>query len=360
MKIATIVGARPQFIKAATVTRALIERGNVDEIIIHTGQHFDERMSDIFFQELNIPKPTHNLDIHGGRHGEMTGRMMIALESVITAEKPDCLLIYGDTNSTLAGALVAAKLNIPIAHVEAGLRSFNRAMPEEVNRIVADRLSELLFCPSETAVTNLANEGMEQGVFNVGDVMYDAALHFSNADDVRDRLSRDLSIGPKGFFLVTCHRAENTDDPLRLRAILEVLDALAASEKIVMPMHPRTHNCIEKYGFAKLTQKLTLIPPASYAEMMFLASNAKKIITDSGGLQKEAFFFRVPCITIRDETEWVETVTLGWNQIVGADRARLLEAVASPTAGWDETSQPYGDGQAAHKIAERLAAHFGA
>jgi UDP-GlcNAc3NAcA epimerase len=360
MKIATIVGARPQFIKAATVTRALVERGSVDEIIIHTGQHFDERMSEIFFKELNIPKPAHNLDVHGGGHGEMTGRMMIALEGVIMAEKPDCLLIYGDTNSTLAGALVAAKLNIPIAHVEAGLRSFNRNMPEEVNRIVADRLSELLFCPSETAVKHLANEGIKKGVFNVGDVMYDAALHFANAENVSERLCLDLNIEPKGFYLVTCHRAENTDYPVRLRAILEALNELATSEKIVMPMHPRTQNCIEKYGFTDLTSRLILIPPASYSEMMFLASNAKKIITDSGGLQKEAFFFRVPCITIRDETEWVETVSLGWNQIVGADQALLLKALASPVTVRDDLSRPYGDGRAAHKIADRIAAHFGA
>lgn len=355
-KILTIVGARPQFIKAAAVSRALAERfaSVMTEVMVHTGQHYDGNMSQVFFDELSIPKPKYNLEISGGNHGEMTGRMLAGIEKVILDERPDFVLIYGDTNSTLAGALASAKLHVPVAHVEAGLRSFNMRMPEEVNRIVADRLSTLLFCPTDTAVANLANEGLTLGVSNVGDVMYDASLFYAGAAQERSRAVETLGVEPGGYVLATCHRAENTDDPGRLGEIVTALGALACDMPVILPLHPRTRQIIQKLGLTAALGGVKVIEPLSFLDMIRLEQSAKVIVTDSGGVQKEAFFFRVPCVTMRDETEWVETVSSGWNSLVGADRKRILSAVSGIQVPALQ-SAVYGDGDAAGKILAQLA-----
>jgi UDP-GlcNAc3NAcA epimerase len=354
-KILTIVGARPQFIKAAAVSRALAERFSsaMAEVMVHTGQHYDGNMSQVFFDELSIPKPKYNLEISGGNHGEMTGRMLSGIEKVILEERPDCVLIYGDTNSTLAGALAAAKLHVPVAHVEAGLRSFNMRMPEEVNRIVADRLSTLLFCPTDTAVENLAREGVTKGVNNVGDVMYDASLFYAGAARERSRAVETLGVEPGGYVLATCHRAENTDDPRRLGEIATALGALARDIPVILPLHPRTRQIIDKLDLNAALGDVKVTEPLSFLDMIRLEQSAKAIVTDSGGVQKEAFFFRVPCVTMRDETEWVETVCSGWNVLVGADGERILSAVSDIQI--PATQSPvYGDGDAAGKILTHL------
>jgi UDP-GlcNAc3NAcA epimerase len=302
MKILTIVGARPQFIKAAAVSRAVAKYEGVTEVIVHTGQHFDKNMSDVFFEEMHIPKPDHHLHINSLSHGAMTGRMLEGIEGVILEEKPDWVLVYGDTNSTLAGALAASKLHIPLAHVEAGLRSFNMKMPEEVNRILTDRISTVLFCPTSTAIKNLENEGfgkLENEVFQVGDVMYDAALFY--ADKSR---KPDFEV-PEKFILTTCHRAENTDDPQKLANIINGLNEIHRDTPVILPLHPRTKNYIKKYD---LKPEFQLVDPVGYLEMVYLLQNCSMVMTDSGGLQKEAFFFKKPCITLRDETEWVELI----------------------------------------------------
>jgi len=385
MKIATIIGARPQFIKAAAVSRAIAEHNRIsgisgkneglrpflserkigavpvfsgaspaiEEILIHTGQHFDDGMSAIFFRELEIPEPKYNLGI--GRHdatscspipnshGRQTGRMLAAIEEVLLAEKPDWVLIYGDTNSTLAGALAAAKLHIPIAHVEAGLRSFNRRMPEEINRIVADQLSTLLFCPSQTAVDNLAAEGIGKNVVVTGDVMADA-LQFAAAKAAAqsDILAR-LGLQPQRYLLATVHRAENTDHGERLAGILSALAAL--DETIVFPVHPRTRNLLRESDYQP-PDTVRLIDPVGYFDIIALEKSARLLLTDSGGMQKEAYWLGVPCVTLRDETEWVETVASGWNVLTGADRDRIVTAVRSfkPHAAHPPL---YGDGKAA-------------
>lgn len=354
-KILTIVGARPQFIKAAAVSRALANgyASQLTEVIVHTGQHYDGNMSQVFFDELGIPEPRYNLEISGGGHGEMTGRMLTGVERVMHEERPDVVLIYGDTNSTLAGALAAAKLHIPIAHVEAGLRSFNMRMPEEINRIVADRVSTLLFCPTETAVQNLANEGIVKGVSNVGDVMYDVSLFYSKIARERSTAMQTLQLTEGDYVLATCHRAENTDDTQRMRSIATALGALAKDIPVVLPLHPRTNQILAKSGLTEVLGDVKVIEPLSFLDMIRLEQSAKVILTDSGGVQKEAFFFGVPCVTMRDETEWVETVTSGWNALVGADGERLLKAVncaAVPT----ERPAAYGDGRAADKILAHL------
>jgi UDP-GlcNAc3NAcA epimerase len=311
-KILTIVGARPQFIKAAPVSQALAAAG-VDERIAHTGQHFDALMSDVFFDELNIPKPTYNLEVNSLGHGAMTGRMLEKLEAVMVAEKPDMVLVYGDTNSTVAGALAAAKLHIPVAHVEAGLRSFNRRMPEEINRIVADHVSDLLFCPTSTAVAHLANEGITKGVHMVGDVMFDTTLTAVARARGRSQVLATHNLTAKDYAVATIHRAENTDDPERFAAVIAWLEAAAKDRPVIMPAHPRTAKLLASQG---LTLKgVRLIEPLGYLDMAWLAHNAAAIFTDSGGLQKEAYFHRVPCVTLRDETEWVETVDAGWNRL---------------------------------------------
>jgi UDP-GlcNAc3NAcA epimerase len=355
IKIVTVVGARPQFIKAAAISRAIRDRycAQVKEVLIHTGQHFDRNMSEVFFEELGIRAPNHHLGISGGAHGEMTGRMLSSIEDTLLTERPDWVLIYGDTNSTLAAALAAVKLHIPIAHVEAGLRSFNNRMPEEINRIVADRLSTLLFCPSSTAVRNLADEGLRQGVSNVGDVMFDVSLYFRELAAMRSSIQPDLGLEPLKYVLATCHRAENTDDPARLREIMAGLQTISLAMKVVLPLHPRTRTVLAQQGLSGLLGNIVVTEPLPFLDMIALERSAAAIVTDSGGVQKEAFFFQVPCITMRDETEWVETVELGWNRLVGASQSRIAQAFGSLTPG--ETGvQPYGDGKAADKVIQAI------
>ncbi|MEZ5595335.1 MAG: UDP-N-acetylglucosamine 2-epimerase (non-hydrolyzing) [Pseudomonadales bacterium] len=321
---------------------------------MHTEQHHDENSAGVFFTELGIPEPQYNLAISGGHHGAMTGRMLEAIEEVLLTEQPDWVLIYGDTNSTLAGALAAVKLHIPVAHVEAGLRSFNMRMPEEINRIVADRLSTLLLCPTDTAVRNLASEGRHEGVHNVGDVMYDVSLFSAaRAEDTSQILGR-LELTPGSFALATCHRAENTDDADRLRGILEALGDIAAAMPVILPLHPRAHKQIASFGLGNLLTPLTVIDPVPFLDMVALEKNARVILTDSGGVQKEAFFYRVPCITMRDETEWVETVACGWNTIVGAGRDRIVSAALHQPRPAAAEANPYGDGQASNMILKLL------
>lgn len=351
IKIVTVVGARPQFIKAAAVSRGIRSEfsDTVEEVLVHTGQHYDENMSGIFFEELGIPPPRHNLEISGGSHGAMTGRMLESVERILQEEAPDWLLIYGDTNSTLAGALAAAKLHIPVAHVEAGLRSFNMRMPEEVNRIVADHLSTLLFCPTETAVQNLKTEGLTTGVHQVGDVMYDVALFYRDIARARSTIQHSLELDGHRFVLATCHRAENTDNPERLQEILKGLASVARDIQVVLPLHPRTRKIIEQRNLGHYLAGLTLLEPLSFLDMVALEQAAHVVLTDSGGVQKEAFFYGVPCVTMRDETEWVETVNLGWNTLVGASAEHIVNAVSR--AKRPATSKaPYGDGRAAHAI----------
>lgn len=354
MRIATIVGARPQFIKVAPVSRALSEAG-IAEVLIHTGQHFDADMSDVFFRELGIRAPEHHLAIHGGGHGAMTGSMLQKIEPLLEELRPDWVLVYGDTNSTLAGALAAAKLHIPIAHVEAGLRSFNRAMPEEINRIVADQLSDILFASTKLAVENLQREGFSSSrIFPVGDVMYDAALQFADVAAQRGELLSTLGVEPQGFVLATIHRAENTDDPARLKAIITALETVAATLPVVLPLHPRTQGRMKAAGLS--FAKVRTVPPVGYLDMVTLESQAALIATDSGGVQKEAFFYRVPCVTLRDETEWVELVELGWNRLASPAAGNLAETVLAALGSKGIEAQPYGDGKAAQAIAQILAA----
>lgn len=359
MKIVTVVGARPQFIKAAAMSRVIGDQyaGRVDEVLVHTGQHYDANMSKVFFEELQIPEPRYNLEISGGTHGAMTGRMLGAVEEVLLREKPDWLLIYGDTNSTLAGALAAAKLHIPVAHIEAGLRSFNMRMPEEVNRILSDRVSALLFCPTQTAVSNLQAEGITQGVHNVGDVMYDVALYYRDRAREQSTVLRRLGLAAGGFALATCHRAENTDDPKRLGAILSALSKIAAQLPVVLPLHPRTRKLAADYCLSPLLAGLTVTEPLPFLDMVALEQAARVVLTDSGGVQKEAFFYGVPCITLRDETEWVETVDAGWNRLVGASEPLILQAMAEIIDGGVKRARvsPYGEGKAARAILEIMA-----
>lgn len=352
MKIVTIVGARPQFVKAAPVSKTL--RKDHRELILHTGQHYDENMSRIFFDELEIPRPDKNLEIGSNSHARQTAAILVGVENYLQQEKPDLVIVYGDTNSTLAGTVAASKLCIKIAHIEAGLRSFNRTMPEEINRIVADRLSDVLFCPTETAVINLKKEGMTGRVFNVGDVMFDAALNFAPMADAKSKILDRLGIAPKRYALMTLHRAENTDDVEKLTAIV---DAVVESEKtIVFPVHPRTRKYLAEYSLSdKLNQAehIILTEPVSFLDMICLEKNAKQILTDSGGVQKEAYFYKIPCITLRAETEWVETVNDGWNCLVGADREKISEAILNFSPNTPQKGH-YGDGTASGKIVTTL------
>lgn len=312
-KILTVVGARPQFIKAAVVSRHIKQHPMLTEVMIHTGQHYDYNMSEVFFEELEIAPPAYNLSIGSGSHGAQTGQMLEALEEVMLAEKPEMVLLYGDTNSTLAGAIAASKLLIPVVHVEAGLRSFNKAMPEEINRIMTDHVSALLFCPTDSAVENLRKEGIEKGVVRCGDVMYDSVLFYGSKP--ADTLER-LGLESGSFCLLTCHRPENTNYPERLRSIFSALGECGKS--LVLPAHPRLQSYLDTYQIS-LPPNIRMIPPASYMDMIQLEKHSEMIITDSGGVQKEAYFFEKPCVTLRDQTEWVETVEAGWNQVVGAD-----------------------------------------
>lgn len=358
LKIITVVGARPQFIKAAAVSRAIRNNyaNDVCEIIVHTGQHYDSNMSQVFFDELDIPHPKFNLEISGGNHGAMTGRMLEAIENVCIQEKPDWVLIYGDTNSTLAAALAAVKLHIPVAHVEAGLRSFNMRMPEEINRIVSDRISNLLFCPTEVAVKNLASEGLTEGVHNVGDVMFDVALYYRDVCRQNGTVLQKLGL-PRAFALATCHRAENTDNPGRLHAILAALNEISRRLPVVLPIHPRTEKSIAHYGLRNYLDNLLVVKPLPFLEMVTLEQAASVILTDSGGVQKEAYFYGVPCVTMRDETEWVETVTLGKNTLVGASEEAIISAAWSALSKKPliaEAAAPYGRGDAATRIVEEI------
>jgi UDP-GlcNAc3NAcA epimerase len=347
-KVLTVVGARPQFIKASPVSKALRQAG-YQELLVHTGQHYDYQMSQIFFDELGIPAPDLNLEIGSGNHGWQTGQMLIRLEEIVLAEKPNWLLVYGDTNSTLAGALTACKLHIPLAHVEAGLRSFNREMPEEHNRVLTDHCADVLFCPTQTAVVNLSREGLEQGVHLVGDTMYDAVLQFAELARQRSTILTDLNLKPKTYLVATVHRPYNTDVPEHLANLLNAFIQL--DEPVIFPVHPRTHKKIAELESlpALAGSQVLLIEPVGYLDMLVLQQNARMILTDSGGMQKEAFFFGVPCITLRPETEWVETVEAGWNVVVGADKDRINAAVQE----FRPTGTPpavFGDGQASERV----------
>jgi UDP-GlcNAc3NAcA epimerase len=367
VKILTVLGARPQFIKAAAVSRAIrqfnetVHSEKVREVIVHTGQHFDANMSDVFFHELDIPKPNYNLGIASLGHGAMTGRMLEGIESLIQKELPNWVLVYGDTNSTLAGALAAAKLHVPVAHVEAGLRSNNMAMPEEVNRTLTDRISRVLFCPTQTAIKNLMSEGypfsqpekQKQDILNVGDVMYDVTLYY------RDQVAKSISLGTwdleeKRYALCTLHRAENTDDPRRLESILVALREIGRQIRVVLPLHPRTRALLKNQERQHWLDGITILDPVPYLQMQRLEMGARVILTDSGGIQKEAFFHQVPCITLRDETEWIETVEMGWNRIAGADHQLIISTFNEPQIPVLNNCSPYGNGDAAAKILQHL------
>lgn len=343
MKLLTVIGARPQFIKAATVSRALAQHfPNAREILVHTGQHYDSNMSDVFFEELDIPRPDYHLGIGGGSHGQNTGRMLEKLDALMSDERPDWVLVYGDTDSTLAGALAASKLHIPVAHVEAGLRSFNRRMPEEINRVMTDHLADLLFVPTHIAQRNLRREGIEGAkVHLVGDVMYDAALHY------RSRARRPQWFGDLGvadFVLCTIHRAENTDDLDRMRGILAGLSQSAFP--VVLPLHPRTRKQLSQFGL-NLPANVRAVDPIGYLEMVWLESRCRLVVTDSGGVQKEAYFHGKPCVTLRDETEWVELVEAGVNALAGADPTRIGSALARADALPETQRGLYGEGNSA-------------
>ena len=363
MKIIAIVGARPQFIKASTVSRAISKLnsggGNnpIQEIIVHTGQHYDDNMSRLFFEELSIPSPHINLNIGSGSHGQMTGRMLAGIEEVLLAEKPDWVIVYGDTNSTLAGALAAAKLNLPVAHVEAGLRSYNRNMPEELNRVLTDHLARLLLVPNDTATRNLNKEGILEGIFQVGDVMLDAFLYYKDKAAVGSRILDQLGTSPGKYCLATVHRQENTDDAERLAAIFGALETISQRHgPIILPLHPRTRKALQehKIRFAK-SSDIRLIQAVGYLDMITLESNARIIMTDSGGVQKEAYFSEVPCITLRDETEWLETVAAGVNILSGANQAAIVGAYEKATAiDVKLKTGLYGDGRAANKIINKI------
>lgn len=353
----TVVGARPQFIKAAALSRAIAEAGRITQVLVHTGQHHDDAMSSVFFQELGIPAADHELGIAGGTHAEMTGRMLVGVEKVLMQEKPDALLVFGDTNSTLAGALAAAKLNVPIAHVEAGLRSFNRQMPEETNRIVTDRLSTWLFCPTEAAIDNLRREGLAESAQLVGDVMFDAALYYAHRAEKSSRIREQLSLTDESYVLATCHRAESTDSQEALSAIVDALEQIAREHVVIFPVHPRTRKALDTFGLVNRLGAVRVIDPVSFLDMVALERHARVILTDSGGVQKEAFFHGVPCVTMRDETEWVETVALGRNHLGGrtSDRIRAAFRLALNQSLDRNLPKPYGTGDAAKRIEASLA-----
>jgi UDP-GlcNAc3NAcA epimerase len=346
MKIATILGARPQFIKAAPVSRALDRAGHT-EFMIHTGQHYDYGMSQLFFEELGLPQPDVNLGVGSGTHGRQTGQMLMEIEAHLLAQEPDWVLVYGDTNSTLAGALAAVKLHMPVAHVEAGLRSYNRTMPEEHNRVLTDHCADLLFCPTATAVANLAQEGITDGVHQVGDVMYDAVRQFSAAAEEQSRILEELSLVPHQYLLATIHRPYNTDDPERLQAIFAALARL--EEPVILPLHPRTDKMLNVTGI-KPAANVCLLEPVGYLDMLALEHKARIILTDSGGVQKEAYFMGVPCITLRPETEWVETVAAGWNLLVDNEIERIVSAVNERQWPQEQPPPVFGDGHAAEEI----------
>ena len=353
MKILTVLGARPQFIKAGPVSREIRklqnEGINIKEVIVHTGQHYDKNMSDVFFEELHLPKPNYYLGVGGKSHGAMTGEMIIKLEEIMLREKPDVVLVYGDTNSTLAGAIAASKLHIPIAHVEAGLRSFNMKMPEEINRVLTDRVSKWLFCPTDTAVENLKKEGFENfdcKIVKTGDVMYDALLFYKQ---YARKPKLNFEVQPLSFVLVTVHRAENTDNEERLRNIFEALEEISRDVPVIFPIHPRTKQRLKLYNISPNSPFLHVIEPVSYLEMVWLLDNCRLVMTDSGGLQKEAYFFNRPCITLRDETEWIELVKNKFNILAGASKDRILEAYNNFVFNSSFGKNLYGNGIASKK-----------
>ncbi|AHF81262.1 non-hydrolyzing UDP-N-acetylglucosamine 2-epimerase [Thermococcus paralvinellae] len=353
MKVVTVVGARPQFIKMAPVSREL--RKYFDEIIVHTGQHYDYEMDRIFFEELSIPEPDYHLGVGSGSHGYQTGEMLKKIEEVLIKEKPDLVLVYGDTNSTLAGALAAVKLHIKVAHVEAGLRSFDKRMPEEVNRVLTDHVSDYLFAPTETAVENLYNEGIRKGVYLTGDVMYDALLSNIKIAQKKSRILEELGLKSKKYLLATVHRAENTDNRKNLENIIEAF--IESNELIVFPAHPRTQKYLKAYNLiekVKKAENILLINPVGYLDMLVLEENARKILTDSGGVQKEAYFLKVPCITLREKTEWVETVEDGWNILVGADKEKIIKAIRQFEPAGETYTYKFGNGKASKKIVKIL------
>ena len=343
--ILSVVGARPQFVKAAAVSRVLRATPGLTEILVHTGQHHDREMSDLFFEELEIPTPAYHLAIAGGGHGDMTGRMLMALEPLMLAAKPDCVLVYGDTNSTLAGALAAAKLQIPVAHVEAGLRSFNRAMPEEINRVLTDHVSRWLLCPTPASIANLAREGITAGAIHVGDVMFDALLHARGRSLRQSDIAARLGLPAGGYDVATIHRVENTDDPRQLAKVCAYLDAHARERPMILPLHPRTRKAMAANNIAFSTVRT--IEPVGYIDMVALVAGAGQVFTDSGGLQKEAYFLGKPCVTLRGETEWVETIESGWNRLWTVDGFAPRRAIPD-----------YGTGQAAETIRDVLVAAF--
>jgi len=367
LKILTIVGARPQFVKAAVVSRAITDHNlktnytEIKEVIVHTGQHFDDNMSNIFFKEMQIPNPDYQLGVSGGTHGSMTGQMLIKIEEILQEEEPNIVLVYGDTNSTLAGALAAVKLHIPVAHVEAGLRSFNMQMPEEVNRILTDRVSAYLFCPTKQAVNNLVTEGADKWpgarIYNVGDVMYDAVLYYKAMATPSIEIVSLINELGTGYYLATVHRAENTDDYERFNNIIQALDEIAENTPVILPLHPRARKKLDVYGM--VIKNITCIEPVGYFDMLTLLNETKAVFTDSGGLQKEAYFFKKPCITLRDETEWVELVENGFNVLVGAD-ARMITVAERELnlEGELQDTDLYGNGQAGNRIIQLLLNHM--
>lgn len=363
MKIVTVVGARPQFIKAAAVSREVAGHPDISELIVHTGQHFDDNMSRVFFDEMEIPEPVYNLDINSMNHGAMTGRMLEGIEKVLLEERPDFVMVYGDTDSTLAGALAAKKLHIRVAHVEAGLRSYNMRMPEEINRILTDRISDILCCPTARSVENLEKEGFGQfdcKIARTGDVMMDAALYYADFSSQKSNIMKRLNLQGGVFALCTVHRAENTDDPERLRNIFEALGEISKEMDVILPVHPRTRKILESgdyYSLFTSDSSLMLIDPVSYFEMIELLKNTQVVLTDSGGLQKEAFFFKKPCVTLRDETEWVELVDGGFNRVAGADINRIKDAYDDLKGRHPDFNVGlYGNGMASRNIIEALQA----
>ena len=358
LNIITVVGARPQFIKAAMLSRAIIEYNStskdikINESIIHTGQHYDRNMSSIFFEQLKIPRPAVTLECGAQNHGAMTAQMLEEIEKIILEKNPQVVVVYGDTNSTLAAALAAAKLHVPVCHVEAGLRSFNKRMPEEINRILTDHVSELLLCPTSTAIKNLKDENITSGVYHTGDIMYDAALTFGEIAEKESDILTRLNVRPGKYYLATVHRAENTDSQEAMKNIVDAFVELSSEETpLVWPLHPRARKYLQSYGMlAKMEDHpgIRICEPVSFIDMIMLEKSAKTILTDSGGIQKEAFFHSSPCVTLREQTEWVETINAGWNRLTGADKEKIINAVSNASKGKDITE--YGTGKSAEKI----------
>jgi UDP-GlcNAc3NAcA epimerase len=361
IKIATIVGARPQFIKAAVVSKAIKKAGNLSEVMIHTGQHYDARMSTCFFEELEIPEPQYSLSVGSGMHGYQTGEMMKRIEPVLIKEKPEAVVVYGDTNTTLAGAIVAAKLHIPVAHIEAGLRSCDKTMPEEINRITTDHVSSLLFCPTKTAMNNLKSEGIRSGIYKSGDVMYDVAIQYGESAARNSKIMETTNIGPSQYILATVHRAENTDEMPRMTKIMEALNEIAGDVDVIMPLHPRTGKVICSYGIGDKISRIRIIEPVGFLDMMCLIKNARAVVTDSGGLQKEAYFHRVPCVTLREQTEWIETIDANWNVLADLSSTdSIVTTIRFAMMGNNFRFEiaEYGDGKAADQIVKIIAAYL--